>query len=165
MRRGLRLSTDTLSITHGLCVVKPFSADFMSLVKCTKQAPSHYAKRIICEVLYMETIFWQRLKKLCAENGTTPTGVCKATGLSTGSPPAWKRGSIPIQAVREKIAEYFGVSPEYFLEEQKTPSGANTDALTEDELLAFALFGSDYKSISVEKLAEIRRYAEFIKNK
>lgn len=113
----------------------------------------------------METLFWKKLKALCEERNTNPTAVCKQAGLSTGNPTLWKNGRTPKAHVINVLSEFFGVSPGYFLEEEKTPSGANTDALTEDELLAFALFGSDYKSISVEKLAEIRRYAEFIKDK
>lgn len=67
----------------------------------------------------METLFWLRLKELCAEKKTTPTAVCKAIGLSTGSPPMWKRGTIPNPSAREKIAEYFGVEPAIFVSEKE----------------------------------------------
>lgn len=67
----------------------------------------------------METLFWLRLKELCAEKKTTPTAVCKAIGLSTGSPPMWKRGTIPNPTAREKIAAYFGVDPAIFVSEKE----------------------------------------------
>ena len=111
----------------------------------------------------METVFWSRLKQLCEERNTTPTGVCKAIGISTGSPPGWKRGRLPSRAIIEKFAEYFSVEPEHFVvSETKTVPG---EELSGDELLAFALYGTEYKTIPQEKLAEIRRYAEFIKDK
>lgn len=84
----------------------------------------------------MDTVFWARLKALCKEKGTTPTGMCKEIGLSTGSPPTWKRGSIPIQAVREKIAEYFGVDPQYFVTEKEKSSETEASELSEDALMA-----------------------------
>ena len=134
----------------------------------------------------METVFWQRFTALCREYGISPNGAMVASGLNTGNPTAWKNGRIPGASTLQVLAGYFECPIEYLLgksdsrywpydprnkqldemaEEEKAPSGAEIDALTEDELLAFALFGSDYKSISVEKLAEIRRYAEFIKDK
>ena len=67
----------------------------------------------------METLFWLRLKELCAEKKTTPTAVCKAIGLSTGSPPMWKRGTIPNPTARAKIADYFGVDPAIFVSEKE----------------------------------------------
>ena len=105
----------------------------------------------------METVFWTRLKKLCNENNTTPTGVCKAVGLSTGSPPAWKRGSIPIQAVREKIADYFGVSPEYFVGEAKEAPGAEPRAITDDDI-KFAMFGTT--EVSDELYQSVMNFAK-----
>lgn len=106
----------------------------------------------------METIFWTRLKKLCAENNTTPTGVCKALELSTGSPPMWKRGSIPNQLAREKIAAYFNVSPEYFVvETEKAPASEET-GVTEQEV-RHALF--DGQEVSDETYQKVLAFARF----
>lgn len=112
----------------------------------------------------METIFWTKLKALCAERGTTPTGVCKATGLSTGGPPQWKRGALPTVAVRTKMAEYFGVDPEYFVSEtEKAPDAEAAGAISKEQL-KFALFGENGGVVSDEKLAEVLRYASYIKD-
>lgn len=111
----------------------------------------------------METIFWRRLKQLCAEHDTTPTGVCKAVGLSTGGPPQWKRGAMPNPSVREKIAAYFDVPPEYFVAEtEKAPDSEEPRALTRSEI-KHALFGADAERVPEEKLDEVLRYAEIIK--
>lgn len=110
---------------------------------------------------------YKRIEVLCKENGITITEMCRRSGVPRANLTELKmerQQTIGLNSLT-KIANLFGVSPAYFTEEQKTPSGANTDALTEDELLAFALYGMEYKSIPKEKLAEIRRYAEFIKDK
>ena len=105
----------------------------------------------------METMFWSKLKELCAERGTTPTGVCKEIGLATGSPPAWKRGAIPTPMVREKLARFFGVEPEYFVTETKNAPGTGAD----DEL-KFALFGGGGE-ITDEMFEEVRRFAAYVR--
>lgn len=112
----------------------------------------------------METIFWKKLKALCEERQTTPSGVCKALGLSTGSPPEWKRGRMPGPAIREKIASFFGVSPDYFVvETEKAPEPEESKPLSREQI-KFALFGEDAPSIPEEKLDEVLRYAEIIKH-
>lgn len=111
----------------------------------------------------METVFWSRFVSLCKESGTTPTGVCKALGLSTGSPPGWKRGRIPSYSIISKIAAYFGVEPEYFVAEtEKAPDSEEPRAISRQEI-KLALFGADADRISDEKLNEVLRYAEIIK--
>ena len=110
----------------------------------------------------METIFWKRLKQLCAEHNTTPTGVCKAVGLSTGSPPAWKRGSLPNPSAREKLAQYFGVDPDYFVtEKEKAPAEKPTGA-TEDDI-KFALFGN--APVTDEDMEAVRTFAQMLAEK
>ena len=63
-------------------------------------------------------MFYDVLKKLCKERGTSPTGVVKALGLSTGSPTAWKAGRTPTTATIQKIADHLGVDPEVFWAEE-----------------------------------------------
>lgn len=106
----------------------------------------------------METLFWKRLKELCVANNTTPTAVCKATGLSTGSVTNWKRGSIGTPPVREKLAEYFGVDPAIFVgaeEKEKAPTEGATD-----EEVKFALFGTTAVSDDLyERVKQMARIA------
>lgn len=112
----------------------------------------------------METVFWTRLIELCKQHSTTPTGVCKAVGLSTGSPPGWKRGRLPSMAVLNKIADYFQVEPQYFISEtEKAPDAEATGAISKEQL-KFALFGENGGVVSDEKLAEVLRYASYIKD-
>lgn len=103
----------------------------------------------------METIFWKRLKQICEERGTTPTAMCKEIGLSTGNPPAWKSGSLPSKPSLQRIAEHFGVEPEYFVGEQKCAS----EAKATEAQIKYALFGDE--SVSDELLQKVRTFAKF----
>lgn len=107
----------------------------------------------------METMFWSKLKALCAERGTTPTRVCKDAGLSTGSPPAWKRGALPTIAVRTKLADYFGVSPDYFVAEtEKAPASEETGA--SEEAVRYSLFnGQEVSDETYQKVLAFARFA------
>ena len=70
----------------------------------------------------MITIFFDQLKKICLDRGTTPTALCKALGLSTALPTNWKNGREPNSSTLQRIADYFGVSTDYLLGKEDTPS-------------------------------------------
>lgn len=71
-----------------------------------------------------------------------------------------KNGNVPSGATLQKIADYFGVSVDYLLgkteQKEKSPS-------VSDEEIKFALFGGG--EITDEMWAEVKRYAEFVKQK
>lgn len=70
----------------------------------------------------MITIFFDQLKKLCSERGTTPTALCKTLGLSTALPTNWKNGRVPNSSTLQRIADHFGVSTDYLLGKENPPS-------------------------------------------
>lgn len=124
----------------------------------------------------METLFWRQFKSLCDERETTPNKVIIDIGLSTGNPTGWKNGKIPSTKVLKTLADYFGVTVDYLIgnsndrnlsKEAETKTHARTSGspvIDADELLSFALFGKGEPTLPKEKLDEIRRYAEYIKN-
>ena len=124
----------------------------------------------------METLFWRQFKSLCDERETTPNKVIIDIGLSTGNPTGWKSGKNPSTKVLKMLADYFGVTVDYLIgnENDINPSmGAETKTnartsgsrvIDADDLLSFVLFGKDEPTLPKEKLDEIRRYAEYIKN-
>lgn len=67
-------------------------------------------------------MFWQNLVELCNKKNTTPTAVVNALGISRGSVTMWKTGAIPRDTTLKKIADYFGVSTDYLLGNEDTPS-------------------------------------------
>lgn len=60
----------------------------------------------------------------------------------------------------DKIAEFLGVSTDYLLGTQK-----ETPAADSDEALMFALWGGDTADITPEMLNDVRKFAQFIREK
>ena len=72
-----------------------------------------------------------KFEKLCKNKGINPSTVSRATGVSTATLSSWKNGKYtPKSAKIQSIAEYFGVNPDYFSDEQSNNGGYYTDADT-----------------------------------
>lgn len=59
--------------------------------------------------------FYERLRFICKEKGTTVTNMLSNLGIATGSTGNWKRGSLPNGDVLMKIADYLDTSIDYIL--------------------------------------------------
>lgn len=60
-------------------------------------------------------MFWEMFKRLCAENGQTPSAVCKILNFSNATATHWKNGKAPNSKSLQTIAEYFDVPVDYLL--------------------------------------------------
>ena len=70
-----------------------------------------------------EVKMWEIFKKLCDNKGIKPSNVAVELGIPTSTISGWKLGQYtPKTDKLKKIADYFNVSLEYLLGEQKTPS-------------------------------------------
>lgn len=80
-------------------------------------------------------MFWDILVDLCVSRGTTPTAVVSKLDISVGSITRWKSGSVPRSSALYKLSDYFGVSPDYLLgkEESPTPSADSVFSLSKEE--------------------------------
>lgn len=93
----------------------------------------------------MSETFFEKYDSLCKSRNETPNSVAKIIGASSGSVTAWKNGTVPRPATIVKIAEYFSVSVDFFLdsdksakkEQKNTPSEPE---LTEGEMAVLKLF-------------------------
>lgn len=56
------------------------------------------------------TTFYKNFVSLCAKNGLKPSGVAQAIGLSNAAATGWKKGKMPNDTTREKLANYFHVT-------------------------------------------------------
>ena len=65
-------------------------------------------------------MFYQKLVALCAKNDISVSKMCKDIGLVPSASARWKQGSVPNMTTLFKIAEYFGIEPEYFLADNYT---------------------------------------------
>lgn len=85
-------------------------------------------------------VFYKKLRNLCEERGLTVNELARLLGLSTGSPTAWKNGTLPRAATLSKIADYFGVSVHYLMDEQEKENSPSEPMLTEGEEMLLNLF-------------------------
>ena len=60
-------------------------------------------------------MFYDRLKAVCKERGTTVTAMLKELGLSTGGTGYWKKGQLPKGDVLAAIADYLQTSIDYLI--------------------------------------------------
>lgn len=58
---------------------------------------------------------YDQLIKLCKERGIKPSPLLRSLGLSATNLKRWQNGSTVNSDILEKLAEYFGVSVNYFL--------------------------------------------------
>lgn len=66
----------------------------------------------------MKIAFYKRFIELCTARSIKPTPALKNMGLSTGNLKKWQKPDAVVTVdTLEKIAEYFGVPPTYFFDE------------------------------------------------
>lgn len=59
--------------------------------------------------------FYERIKEIANEKGTTLTAVVKDLKLSTSMPTNWKNGQLPAADTLLLLSSYFGVTTDYLL--------------------------------------------------
>ena len=67
---------------------------------------------------------------MCNKVGKSPSAVAIEIGLSKPSVHRWKNGGRPTDATISKIASYFGVSVDYLLGNEKSPTIKNDNGVT-----------------------------------
>ena len=116
-------------------------------------------------------MFFDNLVKLCVENNTTPNAVCIAVGLSEATQTKWRKGAVPRDTTLKRIADYFGVTPEYLLrnneEKPSIPTVQNKnppqDIPTEDELFEEIKKLLNDQPMSKQLYDELSRFVERFK--
>lgn len=64
-------------------------------------------------------MFYETLKKACAEKKTSPSAVCIALGMSKSNVTAWKGGRSPSLDTLVLIADHLGVAPADLIPKQE----------------------------------------------
>ena len=80
-------------------------------------------------------MFKENFIRLCNQRGVAPTVVCKEIGLSDEVYSKWTDESVPRRATLMKIADYFGVTVDDLLKEEKAPTAEAEEADELNELL------------------------------
>jgi transcriptional regulator with XRE-family HTH domain len=60
-------------------------------------------------------MFKQNFINFCNKKGESPSFVCRQVGLAPATFSCWDENSIPRQATLQRIADYFGITPEDLL--------------------------------------------------
>ena len=68
--------------------------------------------------------FYQHFEQLCLERGESMDGIVKELGFSGGVVTKWKNGSTPRNSTLKLIADYFGVTVDFLLSDEKVTPGA-----------------------------------------
>ena len=100
-------------------------------------------------------MFYDVYCELCRKNGLTPSGAAMKIGFNRASVTMWKTtGKAPKQDLLIKIADFFGVTTDYLLGNENTPTedGERKDVLDDVDV---AFYG-DYRELSEDDKATIR---------
>lgn len=103
-------------------------------------------------------MFWNKYESLCRQKGKAPGTVALELGLSNAATTSWKKGATPKNSTLKKVADYFGVSTEYFYDEQPQPvSNISTVYVVADTATAAYLerIRQEYPELNVEKFRTI----------
>lgn len=110
-------------------------------------------------------MFFTRFKALCDERDISVYRACTDIGLNRSAVAKWKSGGKPNGSTAARLAEYFGVTTDYLLEQtdERTPAGGGRREVTDEEI-KFALFGGGGE-ITDAMYDEVKQFAVFIKQR
>ena len=80
-------------------------------------------------------MFKENFIRLCNQRGVAPTVVCKEIGLSDAVYSKWTDESVPRRATLMKLADYFGVTVDDLLRDEKAPAAEAEEVDELNELL------------------------------
>lgn len=108
-------------------------------------------------------MFFDIYCELCKNKKISPSAAAIAMGINKGTVSVWKkRGTIPQTQQLQKIADYFDVSVDFLMNNEKKDTSAISGDVDDTEL-KFALFGAG--EITDEQFEEVKQFARFIKER
>lgn len=111
--------------------------------------------------------FYEKYVQLCNQIGKSPSAVAIELKLGKPSVSRWKNGSKPRDSSILKVANYFGVSPEWLKGETDDPSaGIKKDPIPKDGAVSPAAqeIFDFLDSASGEELADVIKYIRYLKS-
>lgn len=106
---------------------------------------------------------YNKIEELCSKKKITISKLCKEIGVSSSTFTELKAGRTKELSAKNllKVANYLEVPVGYLLGEGNiADSVANND-----EALMFALYGNDNKDITPAMLEDIRKFAQFVRQR
>lgn len=110
-------------------------------------------------------MFYDNFLRLCNKKGISPTAAVVEMGFQKSVASRWKQ-SIPTDANKLKIAEYFGVTVEELMaSNEEKPADQEADELIKNDPLAgqlFAAYGKVKEEFSQAEIDDITMIMEMI---
>lgn len=109
---------------------------------------------------------YEKFEELLKKNNVTAYRVAKETGVTTATLTSWKQGKYtPKREKLQKIADYFGVSVEYFTGEESIEETSNKGYYIDEETAKTAqeIYNNDKILFDVYKTADKERLVAFAK--
>lgn len=98
-------------------------------------------------------MYYETFLELCRHNNVTAADVSKATGVATSTLSNWKNGKYTPKIDKlKKIADYFGVTTEYFTGEKEKP----VIPLNDEQKNVLEMFNSASPEIRAAVLAVLK---------
>lgn len=102
-----------------------------------------------------KTVFYDIFNELCKLKGVSDNKACIEIGLSRTAVAKWKSGGTPNGVSASKIANYFDVSVDYLLGNEKKPTAEISNEQVKDEFVAF--YGDVKKELTQGDLDDIKK--------
>ena len=109
-------------------------------------------------------MFFNRFKALCDEKGISVYRACTDIGLNRSAVAKWKSGGKPNGTTASRLADYFGVTTDYLLEQTEQRAPTESRPTVSDEDIKFALFGGSGE-ITDAMYEEVKQFAAFLKQR
>lgn len=105
-------------------------------------------------------IFQKKFNALLDERRITQKEISAICGASTSTVSTWSKGlNMPRMDKIERLANHFGLSKSYFIEETETAPTPEGERPIDDDDIKFALFGS--RDIDDDVLDRVKQFAKF----
>lgn len=87
-------------------------------------------------------VFYRNFVDLCNKKGMSPSAVAEEMGYQRSVVTRWGNGTKPRRATLQKIADYFGVTVEELIRENKKTTTENSGGFSEKDIRLVAWFNS-----------------------
>ena len=109
-------------------------------------------------------MFFNRFQALCQERNISVYRACTDIGLNRSAVAKWKAGGRPNGTTAAKLADYFGVTTDYLLEQTDERRSPEPKRPVSDVDIKFALFGGSGE-ITDAMFEEVKQFAAFVRQR
>ncbi len=111
-------------------------------------------------------MFWDIFVALCSKHNIKPTAVVKQLGFAKGSVTNWKKGIVPHDVARQKIADFFGVNVKIFTAENDFSKNVDSTSSNNSNVVTIIGRNGSYtkKELSDEQAKLLNEFIKTLPN-